>query len=489
MSGGTNREHAYLIGLDIGTSAVKGVLMSVEGSIISREKSETAYQRMNDGGIQFDVRQLYRLTVDVIRRLADALPQGSSIAGLSIASASGNTVLVNGRGEPLIPAFSWMDQRVNDEMNAVFGKLVADEVHDTVGWPLLNTFPLAHLAWLRCHEPKLLDASSVICMSTDYLHFRLTGNWSIDRSTATTFYLQDQKTAQWHSPYLQQLGIPESKLPPIRSTGDVIGYITSEAADETGLVQGTPVVLGSFDHPSAARGTGILDEGQLLISCGTSWVGFWPVKDRRQSVSLRMLTDPFLQPAGPWGAMFSLPAIATSIDDYIRKYIADGPDRYREFDRLAESVSAGAGGLLVNPSTEEIPGDLVQAGKAQIARALMEGTAFLLKAQIDKLEANGTRFAAATMVGGPSETFPWPQIVADVLGMDIRTVNGSCAGAAGAAMVAGIGAGLYSDERDALKQLSFPELVRKPDPGTAAIYQAQYRQFMNKYMNLGSDAK
>ncbi len=93
------------------------------------------------------------------------------------------------------------------------------------------------------------------------------------------------------------------------------------------------------------------------------------------------------------------------------------------------------------------------------------------------------------MVGGPSETFPWPQIVADVLGMDIRTVNGSCAGAAGAAMIAGIGAGLYSDERDALKQLSFPELVRKPDPGTTAIYQAQYRQFMNKYMNLGSDAK
>ena len=463
--------------------------MSAAGSIESREKSETVYRRIDGGGVEFDARQLYRLAVDVIRRLASALPQGGFIAGLSIASASGNTMLVDERGEPMIPAFSWMDQRVSNEMDAVFGKLDADDVHDTTGWPLLNTFPLAHLAWLRCHEPKLLDASSIICMSTDYLHFRLTGKWSIDRSTATTFYLQDQKAAQWHSPYLQKLGIPESKLPPIRSTGDVIGLITPEAAADTGLAQGTPVVLGAFDHPCAARGAGILEEGQLLISCGTSWVGFMPVKDRRRSISLRMLTDPFLQPAGTWGAMFSLPAIAASIDGYIRKHIADGPDRYREFDRLAASAGPGAGGLVINPSAEEISDDLGQAEKADIARAIMEGTVFLLKAQVDKLEADGIRFSAATLVGGPSETFPWPQIVADVLGLDIRTVNGSCAGAAGAAMVAGIGVGLYTDERDALKQLAFPELIRKPDPGIAAIYQTRYGQFMNKHMTSGSDTK
>jgi xylulokinase len=489
MSGETNQEHTYLIGLDIGTSAVKGVLMSAKGSITSREKSETAYQRIDGGGVQFDVRQLYRLTVGVIRRLAGALPRGGSIVGLSIASASGNTVLVDEQGEPMIPAFSWMDQRVRDEMKTVFGKLNPDEVHETTGWPLLESFPLAHLAWLKCHAPKLLDASSIVCMSTDYLHFQLTGNWGIDRSTATTFYLQDQKSAQWHSLYLQKLGIPESKLPPIRSTGDMIGRITSEASADTGLVRGTPVVLGAFDHPCAARGSGILDEGQLLISCGTSWVGFMPIKERYRSVSLRMLTDPFLQPAGPWGAMFSLPAIATSVDAYIRKYISDGPDRYREFDRLAVSAGPGAGGLIIDPSAGEISDDLAQAEKAHIARAIMEGTVFLLKEKIDKLEADGTCFSSVTLVGGPSETFPWPQIVADVLGLDIRTVNGSCAGAVGAAMVAGIGVGLYADEQDALKQLVFPELIRKPDPSTATIYETRYRRFLNKYTTLGSDAK
>jgi len=489
MSDGTHRERSCLIGLDIGTSAIKGVLMSAEGTIVSREQSATAYQRLDGGAVQFDVRELYRLTVDVIRRLASALPPGGAIAGLSIASASGNTMLADAQGEPTIPAFSWMDQRVRGEMERVFGKLDADEVHEMTGWPLLEAFPLAHLAWLRCHAPKLLDASTVICMSTDYIHFKLTGKWHIDRSTATTFYLQDQQAAKWHLPYLQKLGIPEGKLPAIRSTGDVIGRIASSAAADTGLACGTPVVLGAFDHPCAARGAGIVEEGQLLISCGTSWVGFMPLKDRHRSVSLRMLTDPFLQPSGPWGAMFSLPAIAASVDGYIRKYIADGPDRYREFDRLAASVSPGADGLVINPSVEDDLDTRERAEKAQIARALMEGTAFLLKAQIDKLEAAGMRFSAATMVGGPSETFPWPQIVADVLGMDIRTVNGSCAGAAGAAIIAGIGAGLYTDERDALTQSVFPELVRKPAAQTAAIYQIRYRQFMNKPTIFGSDAK
>ncbi|WP_317955809.1 xylulokinase [Paenibacillus chitinolyticus] len=481
MHGGLNREQIGFIGLDIGTSAVKGVLMSAAGTILSRETHKVAYLPAVSDRVQFDADQLYRSTADVIRRLTLALPPGGTVAGLSIASASGNTVLVNGRGEPLLPAISWMDSRVRDEIETVFGKLDAGEVHDRVGWPLLNAFPLAHLSWLKCHAPELLDEADVICMSTDYILFKLTGNWAIDPSTATTMYLQDQQTGKWHLPTLNALGVPERKLPPISPTGTVIGQIGAEAALDTGLVRGTPVVLGTFDHPCSARGAGVVDEGQLLLSCGTSWVGFCPVNDRRRSVELRLLTDPYLHPAGAWGGMFSLSAIATSIDRYIRRYLSDAPDRYNEFNRLAASAQQGAGGLVLDPSRQDGFDYLEGHAKADIARALMEGTAYLLKRELDRLEAAGMRFTSAALVGGPSETHPWPQIVADVLGMEVRTANGSCAGAAGAAIVAAIGVGQYADERDALRQLAFPEMVRVPDRSARAVYRERYGKFQESY--------
>jgi sugar (pentulose or hexulose) kinase len=481
MPGGLNREQIGFIGLDIGTSAVKGVLMSAAGTILSRETHKVVYLPAETNRVQFDADQLYRSAADVIRRLTFALPPGGTVAGLSIASASGNTVLVNERGDPLLPAISWMDARVRDEMETVFGWMGTGEVHERVGWPLLKAFPIAHLSLLRCHAPELLDAADVICMSTDYILFKLTGNWAIDPSTATTMYLQDQQMGQWHLPTLHALGIPERKLPPIRPTGTVIGQIGVEAARETGLARGTPVVLGAFDHPCAARGAGVVDEGQLLLSCGTSWVGFCPMNDRRRSVELRLLTDPYLHPAGAWGGMFSLSAIATSIDYYICRYLSDGPDRYHEFNRLAASAQHGAGGLVLDPSGQDGFDNREGYGKADIARALMEGTAYLLKRELDRLKDAGMRFTSAALVGGPSETHPWPQIVTDVLDMEVRTVNGSCAGAVGAAIVAGIGAGQYADERDALRQLAFPELVREPDRSAAAVYRERYGKFQDSY--------
>ncbi|GGD53123.1 xylulokinase [Paenibacillus nasutitermitis] len=467
----------YLIGLDIGTSAVKGVLMSTDGLIVSKERKETEYQSFAGGWIQFDVDQLYRITVDVIRRLTTVLPEGASVAALSIASASGNTVLVDDRGEPMIPAFSWMDTRATNEMQTVFGTLKADDVHELTGWPLLNMFPLAHLSWLKCHRPEFLDHSSKICMSTEYINFKLTGKWGIDNSTATTFYLLDQEKGEWHQPFLQQLGITGEKLPPIHAPGTVLGTITSNAALKTGLPPGTPVVLGSFDHPCAARGSGVLDEGQLLISCGTSWVGFSPVKERQKALRQKMLVDPFLHPAGAWGSMFSLPAISASVDKYIGTYISAGPDRYLAFDKLAGSALPGAGGLIINPMQE--PGNASLAGyaKADIARALMEGTVYLFNMQLEKLEHAGIPFSSVAMVGGPSESSNWPQIVSDVLGMEVSAINGASAGSVGAAMLAGIGVGVYLNERDAFQKLAFSKQVLTPDEAAQKLHKDQYREF------------
>ncbi|WP_020618976.1 xylulokinase [Paenibacillus daejeonensis] len=475
---------SYLIGLDIGTSAVKGVLLRADGTIAARAQRQVQVQTSVDGRVQLDADDLYARVTSAIHELAAALPDRAMLAALSIASASGNTVLLDEGGKPLHPAFSWMDARARSEIAEVFGKLDAAEVHERIGWPLLDSFPLAHLSWLRCHEPELLDRAARVGMTTDYILYRLTGEWGIDSSTATTFYLQDQQAGSWYAPYLAKLGIAEEKLPRLHQPGTVLGRISAQAAGQTGLSVRTPVVLGAFDHPSAARGAGVLGEGQLLLSCGTSWVGFYPLQDRSQAIGNGLLTDPFLQPDGAWGGLFSLPAIATSVDRCVSRYLSAGPDRNETFSRLAATAQPGAGGLLLHPE-RAADADLSAYAPADVARALMEGTAYLLRMKIDGLAAAGLAARSVTMVGGPSETFPWPQIVADVLGIELATTNGSCAGAVGSAILAGIGVGLYADEREALRTMAFPALVRTPDPAVSRFYDEQYQRFVNQYSNLG----
>ncbi|NLC45171.1 MAG: hypothetical protein GX783_12935 [Clostridiales bacterium] len=471
------KKDKYLIGLDLGTTSIKGVLMSTDGNIISSEKAETMYSRPKEGWVQFDVKQFYERISAVIQRLVRVAPSSSLIIGISIASASGNTVLVDQMGTPMLPAISWMDKRVTDELELVIGKLTENESRELIGWPLNKTFPLAHLSWIKCHIPHALNDADHICMTTDYVNYRLTGSWGIDPSTATTFFLQDQVKGHWHTPFLDLLGIPSSKISTILPTGTVLGGITEKAAEETCLLPGTPVVLGAFDHPCAARGSGVFDVGQMLISCGTSWVGFYPIQDRAMGVKQRLLIDPFLHADGAWGAMFSLPAIGTKIDELICRYISDASDRYKEFDRLSMDALPGAGGLFINPFSNELNIDENRYTKSNIARAIMEGTVYLLKAKVDTLRKAGMPIYSLTMVGGPSDTYPWPQILCDILGIQLSIVNGSNAGAVGAAILAGVGVGVYTNERDAFKKASFKIKTYYPDEANHLYCKKRYIEF------------
>jgi len=472
----------YFIGLDLGTSAVKGVLMSAKGAVISKEKAQTSYITAENGMVEFNAEAFYSLVAGVIKNLAKALPEGAAVAGLSMVTASGNTVLLDGEGKPLMNAVSWMDTRAHDEAQTVFGELLNPaEIHQRTGWPFINMFPIVHLSWLKRRQPEMLQQAAKICMSTEYVNFKLTGAWGIDSSTATTSYLQDQRKAEWYTPYLGKLGIPAEKLPPIMESGKVLGRITQRAAGETGLPTGTPVVLGCFDHPGAARGSGVFDEGQLLLSCGTSWVGFYPLRDRDLAVSQNLLADPFLRREGLWGVMLSLKAVSNYMEQYLCRYISAGPEKYKEFDRLAACAPIGANGLLINTMQFDEPAELDRRTKADIARAVMEGTAYLLRMRIEQLREAGMRVDTVNMVGGPSETTPWPQIIADVLGRQVTIVNGSCAGAVGAAVLAGIGTGLFANERDAYRRMDFEKRVLTPGNKAHEAYTRIYKIFIAKY--------
>jgi xylulokinase len=482
-----------LIGLDVGTSAVKGVLISSEGDQLAHGHRATRLLSPRPGFVEIEPEEHYRSVCNLIGELASRAPAGARIRAVSMAFASGNTLLLDEQDRPLINIISWMDKRADGKIKEIYPDLDQEGVHGIVGWPLPDGwFPLSHLGWLKKHQPEIYRRAHRYCMNSDWLMYRLTGRWGMDYSTASTFYLIDQLNYRWHRPYLEMLEIPEQAISTLGASGSVLGPLRQHAAEDTGLGPGTLVVLGAFDHPCAARGTGFTRTGDLLFSCGTSWVGFYPIGDRNLGIAQGMLVDPFLSPRGPWATLFSFTEIGRLIDRYVdRHFMQAGMDprqKFELFNRSARNAAPGAGGLFIDPyvPVKDIPAAAVDLpgghSKADIARAIMEGPAFRIRRHIELLDGAGIKADRIAMVGGPSESPVWPGIVAEITGLELKLINGQTAGAVGAAILAAVGAGLFRDEREAFSCMGGEGMIITPSAGVKKRYDSVYQQFLERYV-------
>lgn len=421
-----------VIGLDLGTTGLKAVLADFQGTVLAEASAANRLQNPRAGWVELDAQAHYRNVTGLLRELASAAPGG--VAAVCMAGATGNTLLTDTGGNPMTPIINWMDQRAVRQPPTALAGLTPEAVARVTGWPCVNTFPLAHLAWLKENQPDAYRRAGHYGMDSDWLLYRLTGQWRMDYSTATTFHLQDQAKRRFHAPFLKRLDLDARRLSALTASGRVVGQLTEAAVHETGLSTRTVAVTGCFDHPAAARAVGVLWPGQLMLSCGTSWVGFAPFENREDVLEAGLLCDPFLSDAdGAWGGIFSVPAIGPTIDAYIHEIIAPGePDPLRVFDALAAEALPGSGGLTVDLRK---PACAVTASRRDLSRAVMEGAVRLLREKLDALRARGFVFNEAVMVGGPSRSPIWPDIVAEGLELKLK-VGGRSAGARGAAMLA-----------------------------------------------------
>ena len=428
-----------LIGLDLGTTAIKGVLMDQDGNIIGEASKNTRLIEPENGWFETDPEEHYRDVCAVIKELATNAP--GEIKALAMAAASGNTLLINADGKPLCNIINWMDQRAAQNTPQTLTNLSVAEVLQVSGWPCNDSFPLGHLAWLQENRPELYRSADRYCMNSDWLLFRFTGQWLMDYSTAATSILQEETTYTYYQKFLNLLNIEENKLSKLVPSAYCAGNLNAQALADTGLSASTKIITGSFDHPAAARALGVCEPGQLMLSCGTSWVGFLPENDRQKIIDLELLCDPFLAPeGGAWGAIFSVPYIGRAIDWYIDNLIAPGEkNKYEIFNELAANASPGADGLKIDLRETPAP---INASRENISRAVMEGAAVLLNEKLKTLAEKGIKFNSAVMVGGPSKSPIWPQVVEEITGIKL-SVGSQHAGAKGAAIMAGTGVGIY----------------------------------------------
>ena len=334
------------IGIDLGTSGIKGALCSGTGAVLATVTRATEQDRPRAGEVFFSSDRCYDILCDVLKVLAKA-GTGHPIRAVSLSGATGDTLLLSREGRPLLPTMHWMDTRSAEDTAIDPPGMTEADVYQTSGWPWFRGFPLAHLAWLKTHQAAAYRQAHRVGMNLTYQYYKLCGAWAIDPSTATTFYLQDQQQKKWHQPYLDWLDLKVEQLPELRPSGTCVGRISAKTADETGLPEGCAVVLGSFDHPSAAWGSGVTQVGQFLLSLGTSWVGFYPVAERALALGQKMLVDPFLSDEnGTWGAMFSLGKAGERLNETFLSTYPDMPEaeaRYARIERDLRQVMNGTG--------------------------------------------------------------------------------------------------------------------------------------------------
>lgn len=437
----------YLIGLDIGTTAIKGVLMSVEGKVLKTFTGGYDYL-IKENQKLLDPEEFLNVCFSVIKNLTEALGKDDRVLAVCSCCASGNLILLNKENQPITPIIGWQTVVSEEDKNAFYTKAEQDEFYNIVGWPLSCRFPALYLAAIKLHKPELIENAEMIAMSAEYLNFALTGKWGISHSMGTPFFLMNQEKGIYNKPLLEKLGLSEEKLPPIYDKGTVLGNVMPEIAENIGLSSDTKIVLGSFDHPSGAMGSGVFEEGEMLLSCGTSWVEFFPVSSREFAISTKGLVDRFMLNDSPYCVMKSITSVSEKIDALRLHYL--GEISHKEYDELVKCSSLGCNGLKFNFTDEDYTiGE--NYSKSDIARAIIEGAALILKENLETLEKSGLKAEKITMIGGISNSADCVNIVSEVLGKPIRVANGQVAGAIGAALLGGIGVGIYKNEKEAYK--------------------------------------
>ena len=387
------------IGLDLGTGAVKGVCWNPAKGILKKISERVAFEHPAPDHVEIDPGKYLKQILRIIVELA----QGADgpVDGIAFAAASGNTMLCNLAGFPQTSIISWLDTRLKDWLPPEEW-----QVREITGWPRIPTFPLMHLEYFRRTVPELL-AGSQIAMNNDYLTWELCGKHTLDSSNAAPFYLWDQ-AKQCPVTYLSHYGIAPEQLPAIVNPGTPAGFL-KEKYQHGNLTEKTVIAAGSFDHPAGARAADVLEPGSMLLSCGTSWVGFYPVQ-RRNDIPENELCDTFCSGSGGcWGAMFSMAKVGVEVEDFICGRYGSRKSRYEEFNTEAEKNGSAA-------------------------REMMLSVIRRFKDHFDR--HSGVK--RIVLSGGPSEGKTWPKLIEECLQIKVEiSPYHSYTGAVGAAQLAG----------------------------------------------------
>jgi xylulokinase len=482
---------ASVLGLDVGTTAVKAIALDEGGRIVATTSVAHDGSTPHHGWAEGAPEVWWANAVEAVRRIGEEVP----LDAIGIVGVSGMVpalICLDGEGRVLRPSIQQNDARTAAEIASLRASLPAEDFFAATGQPISQQLVLPRLLWLRSHEPDVYRRIRRILGSYDLVTHRLTGEWSLEQNWALESGFWDARRRAWYAPAFAATDTPESWLPPVRAPQEIVGEVMAGAAAATGLRAGTPVIAGSADHVAAALAAGT-GPGELVLKIGGGGDVLYGVDrfapDPRLFIDYHDLPGQFLLN----GCMVASGLLVKWFAEVFAPDLGLGEDRYARLDAEAEPTPAGAEGLVVLPyflgektpifdaeARGTISGLSLGHGRGHLFRAMLEAVAYGFRHHVEVLVEGGHPIRSVRIMDGGARSALWRQIVADVLGRSIEYAPGADLGSAfGAAWVAGVALGTWG-------------WTRPPEPAVAGTVHhavpertARYDELYRRYRELG----
>lgn len=485
----------YLLGVDIGTSGAKALLCDTHGTVLATATAPYPLSTPKPLWSEQEPADWWQGVCAAIQSvLQTSGVAGAEVAGLGLTGQMHGAVFLDQENRVIRPALLWNDQRTAAECAEITARVGATALIEMTGNPALTGFQAPKILWLRHHEPEHFARVAQVLLPKDYIRFLLTGVSVTDASDAAGTLLLNLRTRDWSDEILRALDIPREWLPRVTEGPEPTGGLLPDVAASLGLPQGLPVMAGGGDNAAAAVGTGIVRTGVINSSIGTSGVLFAHTDAIAIDPQGRLHTFCHAVPG-----QYHLMAVTLSAGgsfQWFRNLLRPlHPDlSYDDLIALAQESPMGAEGLLFLPylSGERTPhldplargafvGLTTRHTIGHMARAVMEGVIFSLRDGLELFKQLGVPLHEVRTTGGGGRSELWRQLQANIYGMDIATLQVEEGPAYGAALLAGVGVGVFADVGDAVERCVVVKEITRPTSDHIDRYQAYYDIYRSLY--------
>ena len=487
----------YLLGIDIGTSSAKSVLLSESGDVVAIGQEAYDFDTPRSGWAEQEPEVWWAATKSTIAQLLQQTsvdPQ--TIRAIGFSGQMHGPVFLDAEGKSIRPAIIWADQRSTEECREIYSRVGKEGLYKTVCNPVDSGFMAATLLWLKRREPDNYARIKTLLLPKDYVKFRLSGERVSDPSDAGGTSLYDVRARQWSQELFMRLELSPGMFPRVAPSTEIIGELSRSAASETGLAAGTPLVNGGNDQTMGSLAGGAIQEGPVMLTIGTGGTLFTTVDSVVVDRELRMHTYPHCVP-DKWHLLGAILAGGLTLKWFRNLLGAASSYSYEDMAREATTVPPGSEGAVFLPylAGERTPhmdsfargvmfGLTMRHTRAHLIRAIMEGVVFAMRDCLELFKSLDVRPESIIAAGGGAQSPLWRQIQADVLGMPLVTVETPEKSATGAAMLAGIGGGIFASFEDACRQtVTYGEEV-EPIAANIARYEEYYQFYASLYPSL-----
>ena len=486
-----------LLGLDIGTTTIKAILYDPSsGQIVHKATQQTPVEHPSPELSQHDPLMLWQAICECLK----AVRQNQPISALAISSFAEAGLPLDKNGNPLYPLIAWYDQRTTPQADWWKTQLTIEELYSISGQRLSPSFGANKYLWIKEHHPEVIAKMQHWLSASDYIFWNLTGEFATDYSQASRTMLFDQRQLDWSRKMLELVGLDEKQLPPIHCSGTLAGKITHKAAELTGLPEGLPCVLGGHDHLCAALAAGAYQPGVVIDSMGTSESILVVLNDFQTDLSVvrhgfvcyaHVVPNLFMLKAGIHAAGGAIEWLAGLLSASGHE---KNPIPYPEFEIEAEKGVGKAIGPIWLPhfigsgtpemdwnSRAALVGAKLDHTRGDILRGLLESQSFWLKQNLDEIRLlSGQSFQQVILIGGTTRLRLLSRLKASIIGLPMVLPDLPESSATGAALLAGLGVGVFKSPQEAVSSIHVKNEIIKPEPALTKWYQPIYEKLYRR---------